>query len=147
MILRADHVAGAVMVVAGAAVLALSGDLPFGSLSFPGAGFMPKVIATLIVGMGVLLVLGAGQSEPFSALGWDDLRHAAPVLAIAAVATFFYTRLGFAITLAIMMFALLVLIERKRPVPALLYSLAVVALAYVLFTELRAPIPDGPLGF
>ncbi len=42
MTLRADHVAGAAFVVFGLLVIALSGDLPFGQLSMPGAGFLPQ---------------------------------------------------------------------------------------------------------
>ena len=145
--IRADHVSGVILIAAALFVFALSGDLPFGSLSFPGAGFLPKIIATLIVVMGVLLVLGAAQSAPFRALGWDDLRHAATVVVIAAVAIALYTRLGFVVTLTLMMFALLYGAERKPLVPAALYSLTVVGLGYFLFTSLRAPIPDGPWGF
>ena len=41
MTLRADHVAGAIFVGFGLLVFALSGDLPTGTLSMPGSGFMP----------------------------------------------------------------------------------------------------------
>ena len=36
MTLRRDHVAGGAFVVAGALILAVSGDLPFGTLASPG---------------------------------------------------------------------------------------------------------------
>jgi hypothetical protein len=49
MTLRADHAAGGVFVAFGLVVLAMSGDLPFGTLSFPGAGMMPKLILALMV--------------------------------------------------------------------------------------------------
>ena len=147
MTIRADHVAGAALIATGLLIFALSGDLPFGTLAFPGAGFLPKIIAAFIVAMGALLVAGAARSAPFRALGWDDLKHAAPVLAIAVAATALYTQLGFAVTLVLMIFALLVLVERKKLVAAGSYSVIIVALAYVLFTVLRAPIPAGPFGF
>ena len=44
MTLRTDHVAGAIFVAFGLLVFAVSGDLPFGTLSFPGAGMMPKLV-------------------------------------------------------------------------------------------------------
>ena len=47
MTLHTDHVAGGVFVAFGALVFALSGDLPIGTLSFPGAGMMPKLVAGL----------------------------------------------------------------------------------------------------
>ena len=46
MNLRRDHVAGGAFVLAGALVLAVSCDLPFGTLASPGAGMLP----TLLVG-------------------------------------------------------------------------------------------------
>ena len=147
MIVRGDHVAGALLIGAGLLVFALSGDLPFGDLAFPGAGFLPKVIASLIIAMGALLALGAAQSEPFRSLGWDDLKHAAAVAAIAAVAIFLYARVGFVVALAAMLLALLVGVERKRFVPATIFTAVAVASGYFLFTFLRAPIPDGPWGF
>lgn len=147
MTLRADHVAGIGLVLAGLLVFALSGQLPFGSLAFPGAGFLPKLIAVAIIAMGVLLALGGAQSAPFRELGWSDLKHGVSVVAITAAATLLYERLGFGIALAAMMFAVLILVERKKLLPAALYSLGVVAFAYVLFMELRAPMPHGPFGF
>jgi hypothetical protein len=145
--LRADHVAGLILVSAGFLVFALSGDLPFGSLAFPGAGFLPKVLATSVIGLGVLLALGAAQSALFRTLPWGDLKHAGAVFGIAAAATALYSRLGFVLTLTLMMFVLLVVVERKGVAPAAAYSLTIVVLSYFLFTALRAPIPIGPFGF
>jgi hypothetical protein len=147
MIIRADHVAGTGLIAAGLAVFALSGDLSFGSLEFPGSAFLPEVLASIIIAMGALIVFGGAQSQPFRELGWSDLRHAGPVLAVSAAATVLYDRAGFVVTLVLMMSALLVVCERKRIVPAVVYSGTVVGLAYLLFTSLRAPIPIGPLGF
>lgn len=42
MTLRSDHVAGGFFVAFGILVIALSGDLPVGDLSMPGAGFLPN---------------------------------------------------------------------------------------------------------
>ena len=52
MTLRTDHIAGAAAIIIGIVVLAFSGDLPFGSLSFPGAGMWPKLICVLMIGLG-----------------------------------------------------------------------------------------------
>ena len=65
MNLRADHVAGAFFVAFGLLVIALSGDLPFGGLSMPGAGFMPLLVAVLIIVFGASLFLRARESKPF----------------------------------------------------------------------------------
>ena len=92
MILRADHVAGAAFVVFGVAVIALSGDLPVGQLSMPGSGFLPMIVAALTIIFGLILIVRAKESGPFSELGWGDGKHAAMVTVITAVAIALYER-------------------------------------------------------
>jgi hypothetical protein len=82
MILRADHVAGGIAIAAALAVLAVSGDLPLGTLAFPGAGMLPKLVCVLMILFGVLLIARAGQSAPFAEISWSDLPHAVRVLGI-----------------------------------------------------------------
>src|SRR5215471_2754256 len=86
MTLRADHVAGGAAIAAALAVLAVSGDLPFGTLAFPGAGMMPKLVCALMIVLGAILVARGGTTAPFSEIGWSDLPHAIRVLAITAAA-------------------------------------------------------------
>lgn len=148
MMLRADHVAGAAFVVFGLVVIALSGDLPTGQLSMPGSGFLPKIVATLIVVFGAVLMLRGGESEPFSKIPWSDGAHAAMVTAIAAVAIALYTYLGFIITMALMMIALLIVIERRNPLRAGAYSIAIVLFTYLCFSYLlKSPLPASPFSY
>ena len=88
MIVRSDHVAGAAFFAAvGIVVFALSGDLPFGSLSSPGAGMMPKLVVGLMMAFGaILVVLGARVSPPFATIDWSDAGMPLRVVAIAACA-------------------------------------------------------------
>ena len=53
MIVRRDHVGGGVFVVVAALVLAVSGDLPFGTLASPGAGMLPKLVIGLMMAFGL----------------------------------------------------------------------------------------------
>jgi hypothetical protein len=148
MTLRADHVAGAFFVAAGLLVIALSGDLPFGGLSMPGAGFLPLIVAVLIIVFGASLILRAKESRAFTEITWDDGRHALQVLLITAIATVLYTVLGFIITMILMMIALLVIIERKNFVRAAAYSTVVAIVTYVTFVHLlQSPLPTGVLGY
>ena len=145
MNLRADHVAGAAFVAFGGVIIALSGDLPTGQLSMPGSGFLPKIIAVLMILFGLALVVRAKESGPLSSVVWDDGKHALMVIAITAAAIALYTRLGFIITMILMMGALLILIERKNPLRAAAYSVAVVLIAYVCFAFLlKSPLPPHP---
>lgn len=148
MTLRSDQVAGAAFIALGLLVWALSGDLPFGTLAMPGSGFMPEIVIAVMVALGLLLLLRGGASEPFAAIAWEDWRHAVPVLLITAGAVAAYTLLGFVPTFVLMLFALLVAIERKPAGIAALYSVVVAGLAYLVFAvALKAPLPAGPLGF
>ena len=54
--MKADHVAGAAFIALGVVVFAISGELPFGTLSAPGAGMMPKAVTTLMTLFGVLVM-------------------------------------------------------------------------------------------
>jgi len=148
MTLRADHVAGAFFVGFGLLVLALSTDLPTGSLSLPGSGFLPKIVAVLTIFFGAVLGLRAGESRPFAAVSWDDVKHAAMVIGITAAAVALFEKLGFPTTNVSLIFALLVFIERRRLLPAAAFSIGVVAITYVLFVYvLKTPLQTGPLGF
>jgi hypothetical protein len=148
MTLRADHVAGAAFVVFGVMVIALSGELPLGRLSMPGAGFMPKIVAGLLIVLGLVLFLRGHESAPLADIDWSDLKHAASVLAVTVAAITLYTRLGFLITMASMLVALIVVVERRNILRASLYSAFVVAIAFGVFGKLlKAPLPAGPFGF
>lgn len=147
MKLRSDQVAGGIIIAAGALVFVLSGDLPTGRLSMPGAGMLPKLLCGLAVFFGLILVLQGGASARLSQLDWSDVRHAAPVFAITAAAVTLYTTLGFLVTMIGLLFALL-RFERREFIPAIAYSVAVSFATYGLFVYvLRSPLEQGLLRF
>src|SRR4029077_5493131 len=146
--LRSDHIAGGVFVAFGLLVFALSGDLPVGTLSFPGAGMMPKLVAGLVILFGLLLILRGNESAPFATVRWEDLPHAARVVAITAAAIALYQTLGFLVTMTLLLFALTFGAERRHPLAAAAFSIGVVALTYLLFAvALKTPLEPGILGF
>jgi hypothetical protein len=148
MTLRSDHIAGAAFVIFAIAVFALSGDLPFGSLSAPGAGMMPKLLLVLMIVFGTALILGAQASAPLAEIDWGDRNHAFLVVLIAGIATALYQRLGFILTMSLLVFALLVVVERKNPVRAAAYGIGLTMVAWWVFgTALKSPLETGILGF
>jgi len=148
MILRADHVAGAAFIAFGLLVIAISGSLPFGNLSSPGSGFLPMILSVLMMLFGATLMVRAGESRAFATLTWTDAKHAAMVVLITALAVAAFEWLGFVTTNVLMMFALLVAIERRGLLPAAVYSVAVVVTTFVLFVYvLKTPLETGPLCF
>jgi len=148
MILRRDHIAGCLFVLAALGLLVLSGDLPVGSMAMPGAGMMPKLVLGLMIVFGLVLMLRARESPPMATLLWADLPHAIQVVVLAAVAVALYTVLGFIITMSLLLFSLLVVVERRSLVPAAAFSIGVTVFAYFLFaTVLKSPLPRGLLRF
>ncbi len=145
MILRRDHIAGGGFIAAGALVFALSGDLPFGTLASPGAGMMPKLVLGLLMAFGAILVLRAAESPPLAAIEWNDFRHAATVVGVAAVATALYTAIGFVLSISLLMVVLLYFVERRNLWVALAVTAGVTMGSYYLFnTLLKSPLPPMP---
>ncbi|MEA2989625.1 MAG: putative tricarboxylic transport rane protein [Alphaproteobacteria bacterium] len=148
MILRRDHVAGGIFVIGGALVFAVSDDLPWGSMAMPGAGMLPKLLIGFMILFGLILVARAGDSPPLATIAWSDLPHALCVAGIAAAAIALYTMLGFVVTMALMLFVLLVGVEHRNVVSAAAFSIGVTVFAYLLFgTLLKSPLPPSPFGF
>lgn len=148
MTLRRDHVAGSAFVVAGILVLAVSGDLPFGTLASPGAGMLPTLVVGLMMIFGAILLAQARSSPAFAEIDWSDLPHALRVVIVAAAAAVLYVPLGFALTMPILLLALIFLVERRPLLIALAFSTGATVAVYALFTMLlRTPLPGGLLGF
>jgi hypothetical protein len=148
MILRRDHIAGGVFIAAGALVFAMSGDLPFGTLASPGAGMLPKLVLGLLMAFGAIILARANESPPFAAIDWSDFRHAATVVAVAAATIALYTRIGFVLSVTLLLFVLFYFIERRSLWRAGLISIGVTALSYLLFnTLLKSPLPRMPFWY
>ena len=148
MILRRDHVAGGVFIAAGALVLAMSGDLPFGTLASPGAGMLPKLVLGLMMAFGAIIVARAGESPPLAEIDWSDFRHAATVVAVSAIAIALYTKIGFVLSVTLLLFVLLYFIERRSLWGALAVSIGVTVGSYFLFsTLLKSPLPPLPFWY
>ena len=70
------------------------------------------------------------------------------VVGITTAGIVLFERLGFLITMVLLMFALLVVIERRNVLYAAIYSVGVVVITYVTFEYvLKTPLATGPFGF
>jgi hypothetical protein len=148
MTLRSDHVAGAAFVIFAILVFAFSGDLPFGSLAAPGAGMMPKLLLMLMILFGIALLFGARASQPLAEIDWGDRNHALLLVIISGLGISVYQWLGFIVTISLLVFTLLVVVERKNVVRAAAYSVGLTVIAWWVFgTALKSPLETGILGF
>lgn len=129
-------------------VFAISGDLPFGSLTAPGAGMLPKLAAGLMMLFAGVLVLAGRDSPAVASIDFSDWRHAGLVVVIAAAGVTAYRPLGFLITMSLLVFLLLVVVERRHPLRAAAYAIGLTLFAYWLFGKaLKSPLERGLLWF
>jgi hypothetical protein len=109
---------------------------------------MPKLMAGLLIVFAALTIAGARASPPFSTIDWSDRWHAVLLVAIVAAAVSLYQTLGFLLTMSLLVFALLVIVERRNVVIAAAYSIALTLFAYWLFGKaLKAPLERGLFWF
>ena len=146
MNLRADHIAGGFFIALGLLVFILGFELPFGRISTPGAGMLPKLMAGMIIAFGAIIALASTDRETLADIPWSDFSHAALVVVIAAIATFLYSRLGFLATMPLLVFALLAVVERRNLMVAAAFAVCLTLFAYWLFAiALKAPLERGTL--
>ncbi|MBI2205008.1 MAG: tripartite tricarboxylate transporter TctB family protein [Candidatus Rokubacteria bacterium] len=147
--LTTDRVAGAVLVALGLFMtwesLWSARRLPLGSVRTPGPAYMPTLLAALLIVFGVVVLMLGARSGRISAVGWTEWRHTAGILVACAACAVLLERLGFRLTIALLLFTLLGVLERKHVVFALGFALALAFGTFYLFdTLLRVPLPRGP---
>jgi hypothetical protein len=109
---------------------------------------MPKVAAALMIVFAALLMANARAGPPLASIDWSDRNHAALLVIITGLATAAYRPLGFLITMALLVFSLLVIVERRNALIAGAYSVGLTLFAYWLFGKaLRSPLERGLLWF
>lgn len=125
-------------------VFSISGDLPFGRVSAPGAGMMPKLMTGLMMLFAGLVLIAAKDGPRLSDIDWSDKAHALLVVLITAAAVLLYRKLGFLLTMSFLVFALLVVVERKRLLVSAAYAIGLTLAAYWLFGKaLKSPLERG----
>lgn len=142
---RADYFAGGAFVALGIVVFILGWGLPFGRITAPGAGMLPKLLAGMMIAFAIIIAAGS-HGETLREIPWSDFSHAALVIAIAAIATLLYSKLGFLLTMPILIFALLAVVERRNLIMAAVFAVGLTLFAYWLFAIiLKAPLESGSL--
>jgi hypothetical protein len=144
---KTDRVAGAALAALGLYVFWESRALPLGTLSNPGPAYMPTVLAVLLILFGVVIAVAGAASPPIGTLGWGEARRALVVIAACVVAALLLERLGYRLTMGLLVLFLVGVVERRHPVFALAFAMALSALSFLVFsTLLRVPLPRGPHG-
>ena len=143
-----DRIAGGVIALAGAYVAWASGEYPFGTLAEPGPGYLPFVLALILTAFGVVLIARDSVVTERRAVSFADLPHAALLVAVLGAAAFGIERLGYRLTIALMLAWLLIVIERRGVMLGAAVALVMALGSFdLIHTVLRVPLPLGPWGW
>jgi putative tricarboxylic transport membrane protein len=94
------------------------------------------------------VVLGGAAAHPVAAIPWTEWRHAVAILGACVFMALALERLGYRLTILVVLLALLTLVERKRWVVGAVFAVGFSLGSYLLFnTLLRVPLPQGPFRF
>ena len=142
-----DRVAGMALVLIGLATVWESRAFPLGSLHRPGPAYMPVLLAALLIVFGGAVFATGGRARRLAELGWGEWRHAVAIFGACAFAAWGLERLGYRLTIAIVVAFLLMVVERKGWVLGLALTVAMAWGSFFVFdTVLRVPLPRGPFG-
>src|SRR6478609_9592427 len=154
---RMDLTTGLVTAAVGGAAFFDARDLTmFGENSVPGPGFFPKILAGLLVVLGLILAgiaLREREPEPVEAdrvAGEKPSRsgriRAAAVLIAFGIFAPLVAVIGYVPAMVLMILVVLYGIERRRDFRSLVAALLIPTATYLLFAHaFSIPLPSGPL--
>ncbi len=142
-----DRLAGAALVLMGIVAIWESRAFPLGSLHRPGPAFMPALLAVLLILFGLGVAAMGAHARRLLDVGWSDWRHAAAIFGCCAFAAWGLDRLGYRLTMAVVLAVLFVALERLAVVTSLVLTVGMAWGSFYLFdTLLKVPLPRGPFG-
>jgi len=142
-----DRLAGAALVLIGIVAIWESRAFPLGSLHRPGPAFMPVLLAALLILFGLAVAAMGAAAGRLLDVGWAEWRHAAAIFGCCAFAAWGLDRLGYRLTMAVLLAVLFLALERLWAVTSLVLTLGMAWGSFYLFdTLLKVPLPRGPFG-
>jgi putative tricarboxylic transport membrane protein len=143
-----DRISGTIFIAIALIVVWESRIFPFGAMDRPGPGFVPILLAVGLGIAGSVVLAYGGKSPSFRSIKWPEWRHVSAILFTCVFMALALERLGYRITVVIMLAFLLGVVERRGIVTALTLSLGAAFGTYWLFNDiLRVLLPQGILGF
>lgn len=145
--LRSDQVSGLLLLALALYVAWMNRAYPIGTLSEPGPGYVPLLLAVFMGAMGLLVALSGGKSTALAALEWTEAKRAIALLVACGVAAYALERFGYRITMAALLVFFLGVMERRNPMMVVLAGVGFSLITYYVFaTLLRVPLPVSPWG-
>lgn len=143
-----DRLSGAFLALLGLFVLWERRVLPLGTSQHPGPGYAPLLLAILLIVFGAILIIGGKGAPSLRSISWSEAPHAAAILACCIFITLLMERIGYRLTMFIVLGFLLGVIERMK-IWLVLSLVAFFSLgSFWLFDSLlRVPLPRGGWNF
>ena len=146
--LNTDRVSGIVLVLFSLLVIWESRVFPLGTFRQPGPAYVPVLLAVLLFICGSCLTVTARRAPLLFSLSWREWPHVLAILAACIFAVFGIERLGYRLTMLLVLSFLVKVMERRSWILAVSFACALALGSFFLFhTILRVPLPLGPLGF
>ena len=146
--MTSDRLLGIVLCGFGLLVIWESRSLPLGTFRQPGPAYVPVILASLLLIFGLCIALTSRKAPSLSSVSWTEWRHALAIMAACVFAVFAIERLGYRLTMLLILAFLVKFVEKRGWVLSLAFALSLSFGSFFLFyTILRVPLPQGPLGF
>lgn len=143
---HADRIGGLFLIAVAVFLLKVGLQLPFGRLNAPDSGFLPIVLATLLLLIGIAIFANSfwtpAPEIDFTSRSWAVPIAAASLLLYAALVD----RIGFLICTFAILFLFMKVYGRLKWHTSLLISTSLVLVTYFGFKELGVPLPRGIFG-
>lgn len=148
-----DEAAGGLLIfLFGAFTCYFSLKMPIGTFRAAGSGLFPLCLGILLMGLSLAFVLRLLLKErgekTMRAPGSPALAtQVLPFLGAIALATLFFSKLGYPLMFFVLLLALLRILGMKKWAWNVLLSFASAGVSYVLFVQwLKIPLPKGWIG-
>ncbi len=143
-----DRISGAFLFLLGLFVAWEDRVLPLGTHGRPGPGYFPLLLSILLGILGLLLFLRGRSSRPLRSVRWEEAGHAAAILACSFLATFGIERLGYRITMILILGFLFGVVERLKLWQVFVLTIGLSLGSFWVFDSLlRVILPRGGFGF
>jgi hypothetical protein len=144
--LTIDRAAGAAFAAFSIFVLWECRKIELGFMAEPGPGLMPVILASSLLACSGALMAGRSGAR-LADVAWPEWRRAAAILASCAFMALAMERLGYRLTIFVVLLVLTGIVESRGWVAGALFAGGFAFGTYFLFnTLLRLPLPPGPLG-
>jgi hypothetical protein len=143
-----DRVSASTLILFAFLVIWETRQLPLGTFRQPGPAFIPVLLALLLLSLAGFLLLTSGRAPLLSSISWTEGRHALAILAASLFSIFAIERLGYRLTVLLVLGFLIKRVEQRGWIVSLSFAFTLSFASFFLFyTLLRVPLPQGPLGF